>query len=117
MTTDFARPRSELVAPYREVAPATLGHMHGVGSMDSGIGPLFEDFTLVGSGFTVRMRGTDRSALEAIEEQAGRGGVVVVTAVAITSTRSSRRTGHRRRSVRASPAGAWTARRRTCARP
>jgi len=78
MTTDFARPRPELVAAYREVAPATLGHMHDVRIMDSGIEPLFADVSLVGPAFTVRMRGMDRSALEAIEEHARPGDVVVV---------------------------------------
>lgn len=78
MQIDIDRPRAELVAAYREVAPATLGHMHDIRIMDSGIVPLFPDVSLVGPAFTVRMRGMDRSALQAIEEHARPGDVVVV---------------------------------------
>ena len=78
MNTDFARPNADLVAAYREIAPATLGHMHDIRIMDSGIKPLFPDVALVGPAFTVRMRGMDRSALEHLEAHARPGDVVVI---------------------------------------
>jgi len=78
MQIDIDRPRPELVTAYRQVAPATLGHMHDIRIMDSGMKPLFSDVTLVGPAFTVRMRGMDRSALQRIEDHARPGDVVVV---------------------------------------
>lgn len=78
MSIAFDRPNQELVDAYREIAPATLGHLHDVRIMDSGLEPLFPNVALVGPAFPVRLRGMDRSALDRIEAHARPGDVVVV---------------------------------------
>ena len=75
---DFTRPRQELIDAYRDIAPATLGHMHDIRFMDTGIKPLFSNVTLVGPAFTVRTRGMDAAALSKVDELAKPGDVVVV---------------------------------------
>lgn len=75
---DFNRPSQELIEAYRDIAPATLGHMHNVRFMDTGIKPLITNVSLVGPAFTVRTRGMDAAALKKVDELAQPGDVIVV---------------------------------------
>lgn len=75
---EFERPDVELVRAYREVAPATLGHLDNVRVMHSAIKPLFSRVNLVGPALTVRTSGLDYGALSKADEIAQPGDILVV---------------------------------------
>src|SRR5690625_1907221 len=75
---DYTRPETELVEAYRQIAPATLGHMHNIRFMDPTIKPLFNGVVMVGPAFTVRTEGMDAAALTKVDEFAKPGDIVVV---------------------------------------
>jgi 4-hydroxy-4-methyl-2-oxoglutarate aldolase len=78
VNSDIRRVDPDLVAAYRNVAPATLGHKHNLRFMHSAIKPLFDDIKLVGPAFTVRAPGIDAAALAKVDELAQPGDVVIV---------------------------------------
>lgn len=78
INTDFKRVERELVEAYRNIAPATLGHLHNIRFMDPGIRPVQDEVVLVGPAFTVRTHGMDSSATRLVEKYAQPGDVIVV---------------------------------------
>lgn len=78
INTDFARPSQELIEAYKQIAPATLGHMHNIRFIDNEIRPLMKGVTMVGPAFTVRTEGMDASALVEVDKHAKPGDIVVV---------------------------------------
>lgn len=78
VNTNYQRPEAELIDAYRQIAPATLGHMHNIRFMDPAIKPLFSGVVMVGPAFTVRTEGMDAAALTKVDELAQPGDIVVV---------------------------------------
>lgn len=69
----------ELIEAYRQIAPATLGHMKNLRIMDSGIKPVYRRCKMVGPAFTVRAPGgLDSDILNKVNEMVRPGDVVVV---------------------------------------
>lgn len=68
----------EIIEAYREIEPATLGHIPGVRVMASAIKPGYKRCKLVGPAFTVRAVGLDISAINHACEEIQPGQVMVV---------------------------------------
>lgn len=68
----------DLLEKLRDIEPATIGHFVEAGAMDPRIKPLFDDAKIVGRAVTVRISGSDSTALHCVMGQVGPGDVVVV---------------------------------------
>lgn len=75
---EFARPSKELIETYRQIVPATIGHLDNSRIMAAAIKPLFSNVTLVGAAFTIRTSGMDYSALTEINDIVQPGDVLVI---------------------------------------
>lgn len=69
---------TDLVNAYRDIEPATLGHLIMEGFVDPSIKPLSQDIRIVGPAFTVRIPGMDIGALQQAYDLAEPGDVIVV---------------------------------------
>lgn len=75
---DFSRPSQELVETYRQIVPATIGHLDNSRIMAAAIKPLFSNVSMVGAAFTIRTSGMDYSALTKIDDLVQPGDVLVI---------------------------------------
>ncbi len=69
---------SELLARYRKVEPATIGHLLEFGFVDSQIHPLFPVGPIVGPAFTVRTAPQDSTIVHLAIDQAQPGDVLMI---------------------------------------
>lgn len=75
---DFVRVSREIIETYRQIVPATIGHLDNARVMAAAIKPLASRVHMVGPAFTVRTGGNDLGALNQIEELVQPGDVLVV---------------------------------------
>jgi 4-hydroxy-4-methyl-2-oxoglutarate aldolase len=68
----------ELIARYRKIEPATLGHLLEFGFVDPEIRPLFPPGVVVGPAFTVRTAPQDSTIVHLAIDQAQRGDVMLI---------------------------------------
>ena len=68
----------ELLARYRKIEPATLGHLLEFGFVDPDIHPLFPPGMVVGPAFTVRTAPQDSTIVHLAIDQAQRGDVILI---------------------------------------
>jgi 4-hydroxy-4-methyl-2-oxoglutarate aldolase len=68
----------ELIARYRKIEPATLGHLLEFGFIDPDIHPLFPPGVVVGPAFTVRTAPQDSTIVHLAIDQAQRGDVILI---------------------------------------
>jgi 4-hydroxy-4-methyl-2-oxoglutarate aldolase len=68
----------ELIARYRKIEPATIGHLLEFGFVDPEIHPLFPTGIIAGPAFTVRTAPTDSTIVHLAIDQAQRGDVLLI---------------------------------------
>ncbi len=68
----------ELVARYRKIEPATIGHLLEFGFVDPQIYPLFPPGVVVGPAFTVRTAPQDSTIVHLAIDQAQKGDVLMI---------------------------------------
>lgn len=68
----------ELVARYRKIEPATIGHLLEFGFVDPQIHPLFPPGVVVGPAFTVRTAPQDSTIVHLAIDQAQKGDVLMI---------------------------------------
>jgi 4-hydroxy-4-methyl-2-oxoglutarate aldolase len=68
----------ELIARYRKIEPATIGHLLEFGFVDPQIHPLFPPGVVVGPAFTVRTAPQDSTIVHLAIDKAQRGDVLVI---------------------------------------
>jgi 4-hydroxy-4-methyl-2-oxoglutarate aldolase len=69
---------TELIARYRKIEPATIGHLLEFGFVDPEIRPLFPPGVVVGPAFTVRTAPQDSTIVHLAIDQAQRGDVILI---------------------------------------
>jgi 4-hydroxy-4-methyl-2-oxoglutarate aldolase len=68
----------ELVARYKQIEPATVGHILEFGFCDPGIQPLWRPCSLVGPAFTIRTTALDSSVVHVAIDMAEPGDVILI---------------------------------------
>jgi 4-hydroxy-4-methyl-2-oxoglutarate aldolase len=68
----------ELVARYKQIEPATVGHILEFGFCDPGIQPLWRPCSIVGPAFTIRTTALDSSVVHVAIDMAEPGDVILI---------------------------------------
>jgi 4-hydroxy-4-methyl-2-oxoglutarate aldolase len=68
----------ELVARYKQIEPATVGHILEFGFCDPGIQPLWRPCSVVGPAFTIRTTALDSSVVHVAIDMAEPGDVILI---------------------------------------
>jgi len=68
----------KIIKKYREIEPATIGHIKNFGFMSCSLRPAFDDFKIVGPAVTVRIPSIDSTLCHKVIEVVEEGDVVVI---------------------------------------